>query len=134
MPPVPPPCPAPGAPCPYAVALDAMHADQRRVIVALCGDLEGRQPGALNLLREQGVKLDKLALALETLAVHNARQSELVAKLRADYEARQSVRAHLYRWAGTLVAAVVLAAVWTGLPRILAYVADAVRAAPPPSP
>ncbi len=120
-------CPSTAPDCPLA-------ADHRRMIVALCGDLEGQQPGVLHVLARQGERLERIELALSKLAEHNARQSERVAELVAEAETRRSVRGVVYRWGGAVVGAVVLAATWAALPRALGWLAAAVKGQPPPSP
>ena len=122
--------------CPYA-------ADHKRLILAMCGDLEGKQPGVLSVLRRHGEQLDALAAgqeritaALGKLCEHNARQSERVAKLTAESESRVRVRTCIYRWGGGIVAVVCTAATLAALPTALRWAARVVErvAQTPPGP
>lgn len=129
------------AACPYA-------ADQRRLIVALCGDLERRQPGVLEVLARHGEQLttlaagqERISAALGKLAEHNARQSDAVAKLtaadatRREADDRRAARLHaLYRAVGVAAAGSALLALWRPAMHGLARLAEAMSRQPPPGP
>jgi len=120
-----------------------LAADHKRMILALCGDLEGRQPGVLHVLARHGEQLAALAVgqqqtiaALGKLCEHNARQSDRVNRLTAEADGRARARKAIYRWGVGLVAVLCTAATLAALPSALRWAARVVErvAQSPPGP